>query len=77
MKTMCGYFAVATLLALISPLVSNAEDTVTHLRTTNNDRNSKAKKAPKVKKDKVTKAPKVPKFNKGKGTKESDKEKRR
>ena len=69
MKTMYTYFALATLLALIYPLVRNAEDPVTHFRTTNNERHLKSTMAPGGKKTKVTKAPKAPKVKKVKGTK--------
>ena len=69
MKTMYTYFALATLLALISPLVSNAEDPITRLRTTNNERNFKSAKAPGGKKTKAPKVPKTPKVKKFKGTK--------
>ena len=62
MKTMYAYFALATLLALIYPLVSNAEDPVTHFRTTNNERNSKSTKAPGGKKIMVPKSLKTPKL---------------
>ena len=75
MKTMYTYFALTTLLALISLIVSNAEDTVTHLRTTNIERNLKSTMAPGGKKGaKGTEAPrtkrvKAKKVKKVKGTK--------
>ena len=71
------YFALATLLNLVSPLIRNGEDPVTHLRTTNNERNLKATKAPKVKKFKGGKALKTPKVKKVNGTKSPKKSKRR
>ena len=80
MKTMYTYFALATLLALISPLVSNAEDPVPHLRMTNIERNLKSTRAPGGKKaPKGTKAPKVKKVKapKVKKTKAPDTAKRR
>ena len=75
MKTMYAYFALTTLLALILPIVSNAEDTVTHLRTKKIEINLKSTMAPGGKKGaKGTKAPrtkrvKAPKVKKVKVTK--------
>ena len=66
---MYSYFALATLMDLIYPLVSNAEDTITQFRTTSNERNLESTKASGGKKTKVPKAPKAPKLKKVKGTK--------
>ena len=75
MTTMYAYFALATVLDLISPLVSNAEDPVTHLRTTNNESNLNSTRAPDSKKTKDPKALKSPKVKNVNGTKEPKKNK--